>query len=109
MTEAEVAAKLGLEAINAGEGTREIKGIYAGDLLSRVMSHAKAGNFWVTIMANPNVVAVAMLVDAGMVVLAEGVEPEPAAAAAAKAKGIALYRSALPAAELCIAAAAAGV
>ena len=61
MTEAEVAAKLGLEAINAGEGTREIKGIYAGDLLSRVMSHAKAGNFWVTIMANPNTVAVAML------------------------------------------------
>ncbi|MBQ7251237.1 MAG: hypothetical protein IJS32_01390 [Kiritimatiellae bacterium] len=109
MTEAEVAAALGLEAIHAGEGTREIKGIYAGDLLSRVMSHAKAGNFWVTIMANPNVVAVAMLVDAGMVVLAEGVEPEPAAAAAAKAKGIALYRSEKPAAELCIAAAAAGV
>ena len=53
---------------------REISGCYIGDLLSWVMSHADAGNVWITIMNNVNITAVASLCDVACVILAEGVD-----------------------------------
>ena len=46
-------------------------GVYAGDLLSRAMSHVEADNLWITIMNNMNVIAVASLTEAAAVLLAE--------------------------------------
>ena len=43
---------------------------YAGDLLSWVMSHATAGDAWVTIMSNINVAAVASLTEVACVIFA---------------------------------------
>ena len=45
----------------AGGAAEEFDGVYAGDLLSRAMSHIAEGNLWITIMSNINVVAVASL------------------------------------------------
>lgn len=52
-------------------------GIYAGDLLSHVMAHAKENNLFLTIMANINAVAVASLIDMPVIVFAESVKPNP--------------------------------
>lgn len=51
------------------------EGVYAGDLLSHVMAHAKENNLFLTIMANINAIAVASLLDLPVVVFAEGVSP----------------------------------
>ncbi len=56
-----------------GRDTVSYNGVYAGDLLSRAMSHVKSGNLWITIMNNMNVIAVASLTEAAVVLLAEGV------------------------------------
>ena len=76
-------------------------GVYAGDLLSRAMSHVKADNLWITIMTNTNVVAVASLTEAAAVILAEGVALIPEAAAAAEENGICILSSDLTVYELC--------
>lgn len=68
------------------------EGVYAGDLLSRAMSSVEAGNLWLTIMNNVNVIAVASLADAAAVVLCENVRLTDEALNAARDKGVcALY------------------
>lgn len=71
-----LAEKLGLECIYKGNTDHEVKGCYAGDLLSRVMSRAEAGYAWITIMSNVNVAAVASLTGVSCVILSEGVRPD---------------------------------
>ena len=68
-------------------------GVYAGDLLSRAMSHVAADNLWITIMNNMNVIAVASLTEAAAVILAEGVTLMPDASKAAEEKGICILSS----------------
>ena len=70
---------------------RDIEGAYAGDLLSWVMSHAQSGDAWVTIMSNPNVIAVATLVDVACVILTEGVTLEEKEIALANEKGVPVF------------------
>jgi len=76
-------------------------GVYAGDLLSRAMSHVEADNLWITIMTNTNVVAVASLTEAAAVILAEGVSLQPDALDAAREKGICVLSSEKTVYELC--------
>lgn len=71
-----------IEILDKIEGTiktsskdAEFEGIYAGDLLSHVMAHAKENNLFLTIMVNINAIAVASLLDMPVVVFAEGVNP----------------------------------
>ncbi len=78
---------------------KEIDGVYIGDLLSWVMGNASTGNVWITIMSNINTVAVATLVDASCILLAEGVTPDDDALNAAKAKGINILSTKLSAYE----------
>ncbi len=62
----------------AGNGEREVTGVYACDLLSWVISHAEPGDLWVTVMNNVNILAVASLTDVACIVISEGspVDPE---------------------------------
>ena len=92
---------LGLKTV-CGEAD-SFDGIYAGDLLSRAMSHVEAGNLWITIMNNMNVIAVASLTEAAAVILAEGVSLVPDALAAAKEKNICVLSSEKTVYELCAA------
>lgn len=93
--------ELGLTRHAADDTSREVTGGYAGDLLSWVMGRAVSGDAWVTIMSNINVIAVAQLTDAAIVILAEGVAPGDDLIAAAEARGVNLFSSALPTFELC--------
>lgn len=88
MTVSEMAKRLELKSFCVPEGDREVTGGYAGDLLSWVMGRANAGDAWVTIMSNVNIVAVATLADPSCIVLSEGVEPDTDALSKAQAMGI---------------------
>ena len=101
MTVKEVAEKLGF-SILTGDGEREITGFYACDLLSWVISHAKAGEMWVTVMNNINILAVASLVDVACIVIPEGVEIYDNLAERANEKGITILATELSAADAVI-------
>ncbi len=84
-----------------GDVNTEFEGVYVGDLLSRAMSRVEAGNLFVTIMANVNVIAVASLTEAAAVVLCEGVELSDDAFMAAEKNDITVVSTPLSAYELC--------
>jgi hypothetical protein len=91
MTVQELSERLGLKPVCVSEPDREIEGGYTGDLLSWVMGNAQAGDVWITIMSNNNVVAVAVLVDVACVVLTEGVTLDPGVLELAEKKGVNIY------------------
>lgn len=51
--------------------SREVHGCYSGDLLSWVMSRAKEGNAWLTVMGNVNSIGVAVLSEISCIILTE--------------------------------------
>ncbi len=101
MTVKALADQLSLTTLCMPEGDREMEGGYCGDLLSWVMSRAKSGDAWVTIMTNINVVAVASLTDCACVILAENAEVEPAVVEKAKSQGVNLFVSEKDSFALC--------
>ena len=68
--------------------SREIKGGYAGDLLSWVMGKLEPDAAWVTIMSNVNIVAVAALADPCCIILSEQVIPDDGVLAKAEQQGV---------------------
>ena len=99
----ELKERFGLTCFAMPEPDREVRGGYAGDLLSWVMGRAKADQVWVTIMSNVNVAAVAALTDVAVVVLAEGVQPDTDAAERAAQKGINLLGTGMQTFDFCLA------
>lgn len=101
MTVSKLADTLGLDVISMPDAERDVTGGYVGDLLSWVMGRATAGDAWVTIMSNVNVIAVAQLSDVACIVFAEGVEPDEAAVNAAKLHDINLLSCKKSSFEIC--------
>ena len=66
----------------------EVKGGYACDLLSWVISRIEAGEVWMTILNSVNVIAVAVLSECSCVLLTEGVKMDEAVLERAREKGI---------------------
>jgi hypothetical protein len=77
----------------------EVRGGYAGDLLSDVMGNSKEGNIWVTRQIHQNIVAVASLKDHAGIVLVQGCEPAPDTLEKDIKEGIPIMVSDLPAFE----------
>lgn len=96
----EVAEELELKAVVEGNLEKEVTGGHIGDLLSNVMSHAEAGDLWVTIQGHQNVAAIALLTEVAGVVVAEGLTIDEETITKAEDKGINLYRSELSSYEL---------
>lgn len=84
---------LSLTAFALPDENRDVRGGYAGDLLSWVMGRAQADDAWLTIMSNPNIVAVASLTDVSCIILCEGVVPDEGVASLAAEKGVNLLGS----------------
>lgn len=80
---------------------KEVTGGYTGDLLSWVMSKARAGDCWITIMSNLNVAAVATLTDIACIILAENVQMEEQVRQISFEKGVNILSSPLPTFDLC--------
>lgn len=47
----------------------EFSGVYTCDLLSWVMSNAEKDNLWITVLTHTNVVAVALLLELGAIII----------------------------------------
>ncbi len=92
----------GFEPVVITDDSREIEGVYIGDLLSWVMGNAESGDAWITIMSNINILAVATLTDVSCIILAEGVTLEDDVVATAKDKGINIISSPLGAYEIAV-------
>ena len=88
MTVKELANEFGYRVLCMPDGDREVKGGYAGDLLSWVMGRLEADRAWVTIMSNVNIVAVATLADPSCIILSEKVSPDEGVLERAKQQGI---------------------
>lgn len=71
MNTAELAEVCGFDVLTEAEA-KEIRGAFAGDLLSWAMSHMREGNAWFTVMGNINAVAVAVLTGCACIVLCHG-------------------------------------
>ena len=96
----DIAEKLSLKPLSLADSSREVTGVYIGDLLSWVMGRANNGDAWITIMSNINIVAVASLADVACIILAEGVVPDETVCTTATQKGINIYTSDKTAFEL---------
>jgi len=83
----EMAEKLNLKILTDGED-REVTDCYCGDLLSWVMSRAKSGDIWLTVMGNVNAIAVATLADISAIVLTENASLDDDAMMKAKMMGV---------------------
>ena len=92
----------GFEPVVITDDSREIEGVYIGDLLSWVMGNAQSGDAWITIMSNINILAVASLTDVSCIVLAEGVTLESDVMATAKEKGINVVSSPFSAYDIAV-------
>ena len=101
MTTEQLQSALHLEALCLADGTRAVTGWYAGDIPGRAMARVSAGDAWITVAANENTIAVAVLVNAACVILAEDVAVSPEVLAKAQAHGVNLFRSGQTAYALC--------
>ncbi|MBQ3137014.1 MAG: hypothetical protein IJB74_05970 [Clostridia bacterium] len=102
MTVKEFSEKLSLKILTEGDLSRQITGCYCGDLLSWVMSRAREGDVWLTVMGNVNSVAVAVLSDCACIVLTENSPLDEAAKEKALQQGITFLSSDRNAYELSV-------
>ena len=96
MTVTELLNNKAFSALNTENPDREIKSVYCCDLLSIVMGRAPADCAWVTVMGNINAVAVAVLADISVIVLAENMQMDATALNKAKAQGVNVITTELP-------------
>lgn len=96
----ELIEKLSLEILCEGDGDKEIAGCYSGDLLSWVMSKAKEGDIWLTVMGNINAIAVAVLCDCACIILTDKAALDEEAKSKAELQGVTVLRSEKSAYEL---------
>ncbi len=78
-----------------------IENIYICDLLSWVMSHAKKGDAWITVLTNVNVPAVALLTEVACVIIPEGISVEELTLKKAKENGILMIGTQYNAFDIC--------
>ncbi len=102
MTVKELAEKPDMKILTEGDTQREITGCYSGDLLSWVMSKAREGDVWLTVMGNINAVAVAVLTDCACIVLTENAPLDEQAKIKAELQGVTFLQSSKNAYELSV-------
>jgi hypothetical protein len=71
----------------------EIQSGYMSDLLSCVMTGAKAQSVWVTLIANINIVAVASLLEIAAIIITEDAQPDEATIEKANMEEVVLLSS----------------
>lgn len=102
MTVENLCEKLNLTVLTKGDTEKEITGCYSGDLLSWVMSRAREGDAWLTVMGNVNAVAVAVLSDCACIILTENAPLDDAAREKALQQGVTFLSSDRNAYELSV-------
>ena len=98
----DLAEKLDLKVLTPYDEDRDVTGCYSGDLLSWVMSRAKEGDVWLTVMGNINAVAVAVLTECACIVLTENAALDEQAKNKAELQGVCFLQSEKNAYELSV-------
>jgi predicted transcriptional regulator len=80
---------------------RQITGVYCGDLLSWVMSHAPRGSAWITVHNHVNIIAVAALTELSCIIIPEGIEAEETTLKKADAEGVTIISTDLSTYDIC--------
>jgi predicted transcriptional regulator len=102
MNVSEFAEKLGGKILTGESGgEKQVKGIYCGDLLSWVMSHAPKDSAWITVHTHTNIVAVAALTELSCIIIPEGITPDEVAVKKAAEEGVPVISTGLDAYEIC--------
>ncbi len=83
------------KVLNEGS-VKPVTSVYCSDLLSSVMGRAKSETAWVTVMGNINAVAVAVLADISVIVLAGNAAANEDFLSKAQEEGITVISSSLP-------------
>jgi len=92
MTVYELKQQLNLTTLS--EGTDKIlSSCYISDLLSRVLGGCKENDVWITVQTSKNMVAVAVMLDAGCVIFPEGLTAPVDVIDVAKEEGLAIFSS----------------
>lgn len=84
------------KVINEDDFEREFTSVYCCDLLSVVMGQAPADTAWITVMGNINAVAVYVLADMALIILAENASIDDVALTKAKMQGVNVIKTELP-------------
>ena len=98
----DLADKLNLKVLTPYDEDKNVTGCYSGDLLSWVMSRAKEGDVWLTVMGNVNAVAVAVLTECACIVLTENASLDEQAEIKAEMQGVCFLQSDKNAYELSV-------
>lgn len=89
----ELKEKLDLKLVCGDDLERKITGCYCGDLLSWVMSRAREGDVWLTVMGNVNSIGVAVLADVACIVLTENAAFDDDALKRAEQNGVVVLKT----------------
>ncbi len=102
MNISDLALKLNAKIITGEHGlSGQINGIYCGDLLSWVMSHAGKDCAWITVHTHLNIVAVATLCELACIIIPEDIIVEEATVKRAASEGIPILSTPLSTYEIC--------
>jgi len=80
---------------------KDITGVYTCDLLSKAMAALEAGDMWITVHTNVNIVAVASLANVSCVVIPESIPVEELTVKKAEEHGIILVGAPHTGYEIC--------
>ena len=90
MKVSELAEKTGLSSLNEFKD-REIQGVYISDMVSDIITGAKANGILVTLQTHKSLIAAANLVDVAAIVFVRGKKPADDVVALANKAGIGLF------------------
>ena len=99
MKVSDLVRETGWKALALSDPDAEVKGGFAGDLLSWVMGNGKPGEAWVTVQVHLNVVAVSSLCEFSCIVLCKGANMPADVLKKAEDEGLNILCSELPAFE----------
>lgn len=92
MKVSELAEKTGLTAINRCKD-REVEGVYISDMVSDILTAAKANNVLITLQTHKSLIAAANLVNVAMIVIVKNRKPADDVVDLATKAGIGLFTS----------------
>ena len=91
MKVSELAEKTGLNSLNDYNKDKEIAGVYISDMVSDIITGARAGQVLVTLQTHKNLIADANLADVAAIVFVRGRKPAEDVVELAGKAGIALF------------------
>jgi predicted transcriptional regulator len=95
MKVSELAEKTGLRSLNDCNRDREIEGVYISDMVSDIITGAKASGVLLTLQTHKSLIAAANLADVAAVVFVRGREPAEDVCELATKAGIGLFATKL--------------